>query len=169
MSETKAVERRSILTPQQEYFLSLYTDPKSPTFGNAYQSAVKAKYSPEYAESLTSQLPNWLSENLGRMRLLAKAEKNLEEMLDLPQKVQAMGRFGPLWDGKGKGRKPIMAYASTLIKVKNDASQFVAETIGKSAYAKRSEQGENSREPFTVKIVVYGQGNNDTPQFQGTD
>jgi len=71
------------LTPRQIEFLRGYNDPKSETFGNALQSALKAGYSQEYAESITHQLPDWLSENLGRRkRLLAKAEANLEILLD---------------------------------------------------------------------------------------
>ncbi len=53
--------KEKLLTRQQESFLSYYCDPKSETFSNAYQSAIKAKYSKEYAESITSQLPDWLS------------------------------------------------------------------------------------------------------------
>lgn len=54
MAETK------LLTPQQETFLAEYTDPKSPNFSNAKQSAIKAGYSETYAENLTGQLPEWL-------------------------------------------------------------------------------------------------------------
>ena len=34
-----------LLTPQQELFLALYTNPKSETFGNARQTALKVGYS----------------------------------------------------------------------------------------------------------------------------
>jgi hypothetical protein len=68
------------LTPKQEKFLAYYTDPKSFTFSNALQSALKAGYKQEYAENITSEMPEWLSENLGDLRRLRKAEKNLEEV-----------------------------------------------------------------------------------------
>jgi len=72
-----------LLDPKQELFLSLYTDPKSDTFSNATQSALKAGYSKEYSETITSQMPDWLAENLGDMKRLRKAEKNLSEVQDL--------------------------------------------------------------------------------------
>ena len=49
-----------LITPQQEPFLERYTNPKSPTFGNATQSALEAKYSREYAENITALMPDWL-------------------------------------------------------------------------------------------------------------
>ena len=48
------------LSPRQIEFLRLYNDPKSETFGNALQSALKAGYSQEYAENITSLFPDWL-------------------------------------------------------------------------------------------------------------
>lgn len=106
-----------ILNPQQEEFLSYYTDPKSETFGNALQSALKAKYSQEYSENITSLMPDWLSENIGSLKMLKKAEKNLERMLD-------------------------MDYEEDLQKAKlvQDTSKFIAERLGKSKYSSRVEQ-----------------------------
>lgn len=52
------------LSPQQIDFLKYYTDPKSGTFSNATQSAIKAGYSQDYADNLTSLMPDWLSENI---------------------------------------------------------------------------------------------------------
>ena len=54
MAETK------LLTPQQEIFLSEYTNPKSPNFGNAVQSALKAGYEETYANNITGLMPDWL-------------------------------------------------------------------------------------------------------------
>ena len=71
-----------LLTPQQELFLAAYTNPKSDTFGNALQSALKAGYTREYSESITAQLPDWLSESLGRSRIVQKAERNLDIALE---------------------------------------------------------------------------------------
>ena len=52
------------LTPKQEAFLSAYLDPKSDTWSNAYQSAIKSGYSEEYAKNITGQMPDWLSESI---------------------------------------------------------------------------------------------------------
>lgn len=44
------------LNPRQALFIKLYTDRKSKTFGNAYQSAVAAGYSPETAKRILADL-----------------------------------------------------------------------------------------------------------------
>lgn len=72
-----------VLDPRQTSFLANYLDPKSETYSNALQSALKAGYTQEYAENITSLMPDWLSESMGRRaRILNKAEKRLEELLD---------------------------------------------------------------------------------------
>jgi len=129
--------------PRQALFLAYYIDPKSESFGNATQSGLRAGFERTYAENLKNKMPYWLSrkvEDFKSNRLLEKAERNLEEIMDLPSKIQAMGAFGPIYTKEGKGKKakkvPIMVYSSGLLKVKNDASKFVAEKIGRGKYAK---------------------------------
>lgn len=43
-------------TPQQNEFMAAWLDPKSDTFGNAYKSALKAKYSPKYANQIIANV-----------------------------------------------------------------------------------------------------------------
>lgn len=105
------------LTPQQEAFLKEYTNPRSPLFGNALQSALKAGYSQEYAESITAQMPNWLSENLGKAKLVIKAERNLDMALD------------GLLDDPEKGGKPLQY----------KASEFTLKALKKEEYSERTE------------------------------
>jgi len=107
----------SLLTPQQEAFLKGYTDPKSVTFGNALQSALKAGYSQEYAESITYKMPDWLSENVGKGNLLDKANKNLEMALD------------GLLDDPEKGSKAIQY----------KATEFVQKNLNRKDYGDRQE------------------------------
>lgn len=110
-----------ILTPQQELFLSLYTDPKSDTFGNATQSAIKAKYTQDYADNIMALLPDWLSENIGDMRRLRKAEKNLEEVQN----------FDVITD-EGK-------VDTNLLDKRIKVDMFLAERLDKQKYSTRSE------------------------------
>lgn len=143
---TKKVGNQYMVDPRQSIFLANYLDQKSPTFSNALQSALAAGYAQEYAENITSQAPDWLSERLGELRseqMLRKAERNLDEMLDLPSKVQALGQFGPIFEGKGKDKKPVMTYAPTLLKIKIDTSQFIAERLGKSKYGSKGSTSVN--------------------------
>lgn len=113
--------KENYLTPQQETFLKEYTNPKSPLFGNALQSALKAGYSQEYSESITALMPNWLSENLGKAKLVVKAEKNLELALE-----------GAL-DDPEKGKKEIQWKATdfTLSRLKKDTYSERTELTGK--------------------------------------
>lgn len=110
-----------ILTPQQELFLERYTNPKSPTFSNAYQSALEAGYSKEYSESITAQMPDWFSENLGDMRRLRKAEKNLEEVQNIDI-ITEEGKPDP-----------------QLIEKRTKVDMFLAERLNKNKYSTKVE------------------------------
>ncbi len=118
------------LTPRQIEFLRFYNDPNSETFGNAKQSALKAGYSEEYSSNLTGQFPEWLSENISRRkRLLEKAEKNLEEALDMDSAVIA-NKEGTL----------IEANNIDIVKVKVDVSKHITKTLGsKHGYSEKTE------------------------------
>lgn len=133
------------LSPRQIRFLKLYNDPKSPTFGNAYQSAKDAEYSEEYAQNLTGQMPDWLSENIRRRkRMLMSAENNLEEALNMEAGVVA-NKDGELVEAKN----------IDVIKVKVDVSKFVAKTLGKDeGYSERTElTGKDGKE---LPAPIYG-------------
>jgi len=107
-----------LLTPQQESFLSYYTDPKSETFSNAVQSALKAGYQETYANNITGLMPEWLLENIGDMKRLRKAEKNLNEVQDLPIINE---------DGK---------IDTQLIEKRTKVDMFIAEKLNKDKYGK---------------------------------
>ncbi len=110
-----------ILTPQQELFLQKYTDPKSPTFGNAKQSALAAEYALTYAENITDAMPDWLLENMGDMKRLRKAEKNLDEVQNLP-----------IYNEEGKPD-------AQLIDKRTKVDMFLAERLNKSKYSTKTE------------------------------
>lgn len=74
-------EQERILNPQQELFLKNFLDPTSETFGNYTQSALKADYAKDYAESISAQMPKWLDEALEDSSLVRKALDNLSEFL----------------------------------------------------------------------------------------
>jgi hypothetical protein len=60
----------STLDPRQEKFLELYLSVTSQSFGNCYQSAMRAGYTNETARNLTHNRPKWLSEKLGQMKTM---------------------------------------------------------------------------------------------------
>lgn len=132
------------LNPQQILFLASYTNPKSETFGNALQSALKAGYTREYSESLTAQMPDWLSENLGKTKQLKKAEDNLEEVQNLNIK-----------DDEGK-------IVGEILRERTKVDLFIAETVGKANYSKRSELTGKDGQDLTINVIKYKEDNNDT-------
>lgn len=140
--------------PRQALFLSLYLDPQSPTFSNVYQSAIAAKYSRDYAETLGSQAPSWFTENIRKRSFVEKAERHLEEVLDLPNIAQAMGAFGPVFEKKesfsmkrlknGKMKKvkkvekiPVMVPQVAVIKQKTEVSKLVLPAHSPDVYGKK--------------------------------
>lgn len=68
------------LDPRQKLCWESYNNPKSETFGNAYQSALKSGYEESTSSQITTE--NWFLEKLRRLNLLSKAEKVLDETLD---------------------------------------------------------------------------------------
>lgn len=101
--------------PRQANFLKNYLDPKSPTYSNAYQSAIKAGYEEEYAKVITAREPDWQSEAIRTDQMVAKAERNLNNMLDLDEED------------------------THRLKIKADVSKFVAERLGKNKYSSKQE------------------------------
>lgn len=150
--------------PRKTAFCVNYFDPKSPTFARMTASAIAAGFAPSTAENLWGNKPKWLTELMERererhSRMLMKAERNLEEHLDLPSKVQAMGPFGPLFEKLGKKvkgqtqkKRPVMVYSQGLIKIREQASEFVAESIGRKDYAADVPQGNQ-----TLVLMVTGE------------
>lgn len=113
--------KTAFLTPQQERFLACYTNPKSETFGNASQSAMKAGYKKDYADNITAEMPDWLQENLGDMRRLRKAEKNLDEV----QNFEVVDDDGNV--------------DVQLLDKRIKVDMFLAERLNKQKYSTRSE------------------------------
>ena len=142
--------------PRQSRFLALYLDPKSETYSNCLQSALSAGYSEEYAKVLVSQLPDWLSEKLNEQfsdKMLKKAERNLNDFLDLKTLQPVVTMIGILKDKDGND---IEKENHNLIKIKADTSKFVTERLGKNKWG-------NNTLPPTLQPVFLTFVNN--PQF----
>lgn len=88
--------------PRQTAFLKAYLDPKSDTWSNAKQSALKVGYAPEYADNIMSIYPDWLSDAIGDTKLIQKATRNLDMALD------------GLLDDPEKGGKPLQLKATEI-------------------------------------------------------
>lgn len=108
------------LDPRQLICWEYYVDPKSETFGNATQSAIKAGYEPDYADQITTV--EWFKGKVRRLNMLSKAERNLDKVLDFE-----------MADKDGKVNTPV---ASLVV----DVSKTVVKTLGKDeGYSDRTE------------------------------
>lgn len=117
--------------PRQALFLKYYLDKNSDTFSNALQSALRAGYEQKYAEAILSSNTKWLEESvksLNHERMLRKAEKNLDEFLDLDTTNK-----------KIVDDEVIEYQDSQLVKVKQDTTKFVAERLGKKVWSQKTE------------------------------
>jgi hypothetical protein len=132
------------LDDRQIKFLENYLNPKSKFYCNALQSALKAGYSQEYAENITGQMPDWLSEAIRKEERLSRVEKVFDEALNVVATK----------NGKTD---------ASILRVKTDVAKFLAETIGKDkGYTKRSELTGKDGDPLVTNTIIL-------KDFNGTD
>jgi len=128
--ETKELQ---VPNTKQQQMIWLYNNPESPTFGNAYQSAIKAGYTQMYARTITVKNPDWFEKHCRHGALLEKSEAILNKYLDMvPESPQEM-------------------------KIQQDTAKFVATTLGKEKYSTRREvTGKDGKKLFSnnAKLVV---------------
>ena len=127
-----------LLDPRQNKCWELYTNPKSETFSNAYRSAILAGYEEDSAKQIT--VTNWFLERTRRMNMLNKAEKVLDETLEMDTKDFETGKVD-----------------SSLQKTKADVAKFIASTVGKNVYSTRSELTGQNGESLVINVVNYGE------------
>lgn len=131
------------LNPQQRAFKKAYCSPRSPTFGNAYKSALRVGFSEAYAECITASTNTWFQEIIRDMELLEKAEAALHEALDYDVR-----------NGEEAGVDPAVA------GIKSKVGMFVAERLGKDRYSLRNEVTGEDGDPITWRVV---RGRTDEP------
>jgi hypothetical protein len=133
-----------VLDPRQKVCWEFYTNIKDKeTFGNAYQSALKAGYEESFAAVITTR--DWFKEKVRRMNLLGKAEKVLDRTLD----------YEPI-DDEGKIK-------TDLVRIQTDVAKFVAKTQGKDeGYSERTELTGKDGKELPVPIINI----NDVPKDQ---
>ena len=117
------------MNPQRTAFKELYCNPESDTFGNAQQSAIKAGFSKEYAKNIMNQGQDWVLEIIRDTEMTSKAEKVLNEMLEMDVETITMRtKNGDVID-----RNP------ALIKIKQDTAKFITERLKKEKWSNRTE------------------------------
>lgn len=117
---TKRGYKKVVQDPRVALFKSFYIDPKSPTFCNILQSALRAGYSETYSMNISVQKPAWW------VLLMQDSDVNRAEMLHLSE--QNMKRvLKEIPDDKDDRKLQIQT------------SQFVSERLGKEHYSTRKE------------------------------
>jgi hypothetical protein len=137
--------------PRQAHFLSLFLDPKSETFGNAYQSAIEAKYSKTYAEVIKKRMPKEMSEIVGDAAMLKKAESNINEFLAMDTMNTGHTQKGDIFEFDDPRLK----------KIKADISMFTLERLHKTKWSARQELTGKGGEIIKVKHeFIFGSDKN---------
>ena len=122
---------RTVEDHRVSIFKQFYSKPDSYTFGNIYQSGIRAGYSEDYSLNISAQRPKWWVEfiesvDFKRARMLQVAENNL---------LEAVSDTSENRDDK---------------KIKHDATKFITERLGKDKYSTRQEvTGADGRRLFT--------------------
>lgn len=125
-----------LLDPRQQDCWRYYIDRKGKTYGNAYRSALKAGYADQTATNITTE--KWFKEKWRKLNLLSKAEKVLDEDLELQTVVPIIGMFGPIIDKETK--KPLTKVDPDLRRIRQSSATFLASRLGKNdGYSTRQE------------------------------
>jgi phage terminase small subunit len=126
------------MNPQRTAFKENFLNPNSETFGNAKQSAIKAGFSPAYANAILSKSTGnaWVEEIIRDYEIVNKAEKVLAEMLEMAT-TNVVER----------GEEIVLKVDPGLVKIKQDTAKFIAERLKKEKWSVRTEHtgagGEN--------------------------
>lgn len=149
--------------------MSYYFNPKSSSFSNAYESALRAGYSDETAKTITRSDNAWFAEAVSDNNRLKKAEKVLDEMLDLPVQVIELPRGADSEDREDAEENPesYLVTEPALVKIKQDTAKFVAERMGKHKYSARVETTGPGGEPLIPTDESRNKANDAIASFLG--
>jgi len=110
---------------RREELWNNYSDPTSPTFNNVLRSAIRAGYS-ESTARVIAQEPWFIKRRENFVQLLPKAEENILECLNLDTKIPVL-----------INQELTYKHDHALLRIKHDASTFVAETVGRQRFSKK--------------------------------
>jgi hypothetical protein len=123
------------LDPRQKLCWDIYINPKSETFGNAYQSAMKVGYEEGTASQITTS--TWFVEKLRRLNMLSKGEKVLDETLSYDVLDKETGKID-----------------SGIARIKLDAAKHITSTLGKNEGYSTKVENELSNPDGNLKTIV---------------
>ena len=120
-NNTGKTYKRQCYDPRVDIFRQFYLRPDSYTFMNVRQSALRAGYSEQYANNITTQAPKWWKElvessDFTRAKMLHAAENKLYHFVNEPVNDEAAHK-----------------------RIQADVSKYVTERLGKEHYSSRQE------------------------------
>lgn len=121
--------------PRREECWRFYLDKESNSYGNAFLSAIKSGYGKGYSKQITTQ--QWWLARVRRLGLLDKAEKVLDEDLEMDTVVPIIGMFGPIVDKKTN--KALTKIDPDLRRIRQSSATFISSRLGKKHYSTRTE------------------------------
>jgi len=137
------------LDPRQKLCWDFYVNPKSETFGNGTQSAIKAGYEPDYADQITTA--EWFKGRVRRLNMLSRAERNLEEV----QNLEIKDEFGRI--------------IGEALRERNKVDLFVASTQGKNdGWSNRTEVTGADGEKLDYGVIILPQKNGTEDTLEAT-
>lgn len=108
---------------------------------NAYQAALDAGYSLDHSRNITLQ--GWFKERLSKLKrkdMLSKAEKVLQEMLEMDDTQLKITEKGN-----------VSFRDASLTRIKQDTAKFLAERLGKAEYSTRTEHTGKDGEAIAIQ------------------
>lgn len=137
--------------PREKIMWDFYVEGLSQGRENAYEAAIKSGYSEDHARNITIQ--GWFKERKDKLRrkeMLSKAERNLDNILDLDVTDKEID--------------------SRLLSIKADVSKTVAKTLGKEAYSERNElTGKDGKDLMPKPILAYVQSDPGDTEGNGNE
>jgi len=141
--EKPYVANGSTADPREQIMWDIYVTKMAKGIENAYEAAIEAGYEPTTAKNVT--LTGWYKERkakLKRKEMFSKAERNLDNVLDLDT-IDEKGNISP-----------------QLLKIKTDVSTIIVKSLGKEeGYTDRTEHTGKNGESLSISIVNYADNN----------
>lgn len=130
--------------PRQKLCWEFYINPRSKTFGNARQSAISAGYSVKSAAQVVNE--PWFNTKYQRLNRVSKAEKVLDEILEMSTKNSKIV-------GSGDNVDYIEVEDPQLLRIKQDTAKFYLERLKKKHYSLRTEVSGKNGEAIKFNIT----------------
>ena len=133
----------NILDRRQALAIKNYKDPTSNTFGNLKRSMILAGYDDGYADSITGNKPEWLTQAIqDDVDMVRASERNLARYATMKIDI----------DDKN---------AIDWARLQVDVSKFIAKTLASKKY---SDNKEAEVPNVQINIVNYGVKHDDNPE-----